>query len=367
MNNSFTVAGFGEVMMRLSPEGFLRFGQALPGRLQAIFGGGEANVCASLAQFGINARYLTALPLNPIADALVAELRGLGVDTTHILRTATGRLGIYFAETGASQRASTVIYDRAHSALAETTADEYDFDSMLQGVAWLHLSGITPAVSSAACQANFALAERAVANGVKISLDLNFRKKLWRWDAGKSPRDLARREMTCLAALADVLIANEEDAREVFGIEAPGTAIEAGKLSLDGYVEVARRLGASFPKAKYIAFTLRESKSASWNNWGAMLYDVGTGQAHSAPLAPDGSYHPYEIRSIVDRIGGGDSFCAGLIYALNTPEWSAPERAIAFATAASCLKHSILGDYNRVTVTEVAALANGNASGRVSR
>jgi len=367
MTTNTRIAGFGEVMLRLSPEGNLRFGQALPGHLQAVFGGGEANVCASLAQLGMAARYLTALPQNALADALVAELRGLGVDTTRILRTATGRLGIYFAETGAAQRASTVIYDRAHSALAETPAAAYDVAAMLDGVTWLHLTGITPAVSKPACEANFAIAQAAVAQGATLSLDLNFRKKLWRWDASRTPRELAKAEMTRLAALADVLIGNEEDAKEVFGIEAPNSSIEAGQLDTAGYLEVARRLSAAFPKAKFIAITLRESKSASWNNWGAMLYDVRANHSHFAPLASDGSYRPYEIQPIVDRIGGGDSFCAGLIYALNTPEWSAPDRALAFAVAASALKHTIPGDYNRATAAEVAALANGNASGRVSR
>ncbi len=360
------IAGFGEVMLRLSPEGFYRLGQSLPGTLRASFGGGEANVCVDLARLGLDARYLTALPRNPVADALVAELRGIGVDTARILRTDGGRVGVYFAETGADQRGSAVVYDRAHSSLAETPASAYDFDAMLDGVTWLHLSGITPAVSREACEANLALARAAAAKRISISLDLNFRKKLWRWEPGTEPRALAGREMAKVAALADVLIGNEEDAKDVFGIEAAGSSIEAGRLSLDGYRDVAAALTARFPKARHVAITLRESKSASWNNWGAMLYDV-TAAAHFAPLAPDGSYRPYEIRHIVDRIGGGDSFAAGLIYALNTPAWSDPARAVAFAVAASCLKHSIPGDYNAVSAAEVEALARGNASGRVSR
>ena len=361
------IAGFGEVMLRLSPEGFYRLGQSLPGTLRASFGGGEANVCVDLARLGLDARYLTALPRNPVADALVAELRGIGVDTARILRTDGGRVGVYFAETGADQRGASVVYDRAHSSLAETPASAYDFDAMLDGVTWLHLSGITPAVSREACEANLALARAAAAKGISISLDLNFRKKLWRWEPGTEPRALAGREMAKVAALADVLIGNEEDAKDVFGIEAAGSSIEAGRLSLDGYRDVAAALAARFPKARQVAITLRESKSASWNNWGAMLYDVTAAAAHFAPLAPDGSYRPYEIRHIVDRIGGGDSFAAGLIYALNTPAWSDPARAVAFAVAASCLKHSIPGDYNAVSAAEVEALARGNASGRVSR
>lgn len=361
------IAGFGETMLRLSPEGFMRLNQALPGMLRASFGGGEANVCVSIARFGMESRYLTALPKNPIADALVAELRGIGVDTSRILRTDSGRVGIYFAETGANQRGSAVVYDRAHSAIASTPPSAYHFDAMLDGVTWLHLSGITPSLSHEACDANLALARTAAARGVSISLDLNFRKKLWRWEPGTPPRELAGRCMAELAALADILIGNEEDAKDVFGIEAANSSIENGSLSLDGYRDVAKELSMRFPKARYVAITLRESHSATWNGWGAMLYDVKAGKAFFAPLAPDGTYSPYEIRSIVDRIGGGDAFCGGLIYALNTEEWAEPQKALAFAVAASCLKHSVHGDYNDVTVKEVESLALGNASGRVSR
>lgn len=367
MNNSPLVAGFGEVMLRLSPEGRLRLNQAMPGSLRAVFGGGEANVCVSIARFGMGARYLSALPKNPVADALVAEMRGIGVDTARILRTDKGRLGIYFAETGSNQRGSSVVYDRAGSSVSLCGAADYDFDAMLEGVTWLHLSGITPAVSAEACEANQALAEAAAARGVKISLDLNYRKKLWKWRPGTEPRALARECMSKLAPLADVLIGNEEDAQDVFGISASGSSIESGSLDTAGYEEVAAKLSAAFPKAKFIAITLRESHSADFNGWGAMLYDAAARKAHFAPLAPDGAYRPYEIRNIVDRIGGGDSFSAGLVYALNTPAWSTPDKAIAFAVAASCLKHTIYGDYNDVTVAEVENLARGNASGRVSR
>ena len=367
MNSVPLIAGFGEIMLRLTPEGFLRLNQAVPGSLRATFGGGEANVCASIARFGMAARYLTALPKNAITDSFMAEMRGLGVDTSRILLSDSGRFGVYFTETGANQRGSTVLYDRANSTVATTPAAAYDIASMLEGVTWLHLSGITPAISREACEANLAIAKAAAAQGVKISLDLNFRKKLWRWEPGTKPRDLAERCMGELAPLADVLIGNEEDAKDVFGIEAEGSSIEAGELSRDGYVSVAKALAARFPKAGLVAITLRESHSATWNGWGAMLYDARNAAAHFAPLAPDGSYRPYEIRAIVDRIGGGDSFSGGLIYALNTPEWQEPSKALAFAVAASCLKHTIYGDYNNVSVQEVAALVKGNASGRVSR
>lgn len=361
------VAGFGEVMLRLSPDGRLRFNQALPGSLRAVFGGGEANVCVSLARFGMRSRYLSALPRNAIADALLAEMRGSGVDVSQVLRADKGRLGIYFAETGSNARGSAVVYDRAGSTVALSGPMDYDFDAMLEGVSWLHLSGITPAISREACEANQALAEAAAARGIRISLDLNFRKKLWKWGPGTEPRALARERMTPLAALADVLIGNEADASDVFGIAAKGSSVESGVIDTAGYIEVASELSSRFPKATGVAITLRESKSADWNNWGAMFYDTASRAAHFAPLASDGIYKPYEIRNIVDRIGGGDSFSAGLIYALNTPGKSTPAEVIKFAVAASCLKHTIYGDYNDVTVAEVESLAGGNASGRVSR
>ena len=279
MHTSPLIAGFGEIMLRLTPEGFLRLNQALPGSLRATFGGGEANVCASIARFGMAARYLTALPKNAIADSFIAEMRGIGIDTSRILLSDSGRFGVYFTETGANQRGSMVLYDRAHSTIAATPASAYDIPAMLDGVTWLHLSGITPAISREACEANLAIAKAAAAQGVIISLDLNFRKKLWRWEPGTKPRDLAGRCMAELASLADLLIGNEEDARDVFGIEAEGSSIESGELSRDGYVSVAKALAARFPKAGLIAITLRESHSATWNGWGAMLYDARGGAA----------------------------------------------------------------------------------------
>ncbi len=365
--DSVCVAGFGEIMLRLSPKGFLRLSQALPGELNATFGGGEANVCVSVAQFGLPARLLTVLPCNPIADALVTELRGLGVDTTRAVRTPDGRLGIYYAETGANQRGGTVVYDRAHSAIAVADPSAYNFDAMLDGVTWLHLSGITPAISQSAFEATRMIAECASARGVTLSCDLNFRKKLWRWSPGTAPADLAARCMGEIVAHVDVIIGNEEDAADVFGISAAGTSVEAGRLDVGAYTDVARQLVARFPKARSVAITLRESRSASQNNWGAMLYDVASGVSHLAPLNAEGAYQPHEIHAIVDRIGGGDSFCGGLIYALNSEAWRAPKDALAFAVAASCLKHSFYGDYNRCSVEDVVSLMKGNASGRVKR
>lgn len=358
---------FGEIMLRLAPEGCLRFGQAFPGKVEATFGGGEANVAVSLAGFGAEARFLTALPANPIAEALICQLRGLGVDTSCILKTKGGRLGIYYLETGANQRGSVVVYDRADSSVCRAAASEYDMSSALEGVKWLHLTGITPAISENAYKATLALATAAKAVGATVSCDLNFRKKLWRWRKGAEPRELAQECMRKVLEHVDVVIGNEEDASDVLGIESEGSELEKGVLNIAGYETVARRIAEQFPGVKKIAITLRESISASHNNWGAMLFDAGLKKAVFAPVDGSGEYAPYEIRDIVDRVGGGDSFCAGLIYALGSGSYSTDAESLSFAVAASCLKHSIKGDFNLVSKAEVESLMKGNASGRVKR
>ena len=367
MMKNFCIAGFGEVMLRLCPPERKRFAQSLPGTLEACFGGGEANVCASIAMLGGKSRYLTALPDNPIARAFAAQLCGMGCDTGSILFTKSGRMGIYFAEHGSNMRGSNVVYDREHAVISQLGADAYDFKAMLDGVTHLHLSGITPSLTRNAFEATLKIAETAAAMGITISIDLNYRKKLWNWEEGTAKNELARRCMGQIVPLADIIIGNEEDASDVFGINAPNTAIDAGKLNIDGYKLVAAELSKRFPKAKFVAITLRESFSANHNNWGGMLYDCSNGCAHFAPLTADGGYAPYEIRDIVDRFGGGDSFCAGLLFALNTPELSAPETAIRFAVAASALKHTVSGDYNFASRSEVENLMKGSASGRVQR
>lgn len=361
------IAGFGEVMLRLCPQGKKRFAQAFPGQLEATFGGGEANVCASISMLGMKSRYLTALPENPVSSAFAAQLRGIGVETDHIRYSKSGRMGIYYAEHGSSVRGSNVIYDREHSAIAELGAADYDFKRMLSGCTHLHLSGITPALSAKAFEATLEIAKTAAEGGLKVSCDLNFRKKLWNWKSGVSKNELAKECMTEIVKHADTIIGNEEDASDVFGIHSADTAVESAKLNTQGYAEVAGRLSDLFPKAGFIAITLRESISADHNNWGAMLFDSKSRKPFFAPLDENGCYSPYEIRDIVDRFGGGDSFCAGLIYALNTPKFSAPETAIRFAAAASALKHTIPGDYNFTTESEVVRLMNGNTSGRVRR
>jgi 2-dehydro-3-deoxygluconokinase len=358
---------FGEIMARIAPQGSLRWRQALPGSVNVTWGGGEANVCASLALFGHAARYLTALPPTPIAESLVSTLRGIGVDCGQILWRRHGRLGLYFVEGGANQRGSTVIYDRADSAVSLAEPDEYDFAAALDGVTWLHVTGITPAISEAACRSNLALVRLAKAQGVSVSCDLNFRKKLWTWRPGTSAKALARECMSELLPHVDLVIANEEDAADVLDIHARGTDVASGRIDSAAYADVARQIVGRFASVRRVAITLRESISANHNNWGAMLYDAASDQARFAPVSGAGEYQPYEIRDIVDRVGAGDSFAAGLLAALHTPDLADPERAIAFAVAASCLKHSILGDFNYVTRDEVLALMAGNASGRVQR
>lgn len=360
------ILGFGEIMMRVAPQGFKRFRQCLPGSVDVTFGGGEANVCGSLALLGRPVRYVTALPEHAMADALLGWQRNLGIDTRYILRRE-GRLGVYFLETGANQRSSTVIYDRAGSSVALAAADEYDFDAALEGVTRVHVTGITPAISRNGFLATLELVKKASSRGAKVSCDLNFRKKLWRWREGTAAKDLARECMTQLLPMVDVVIGNEADAEDVLGIQAEGTAVESGEINAEGYAEVARKIGDQFKNVSLVAITLRESISASHNNWGAMLFDTEADRAHFAPLNAEGKYRPYEIRDIVDRVGGGDSFAAGLLYALDSDDYGHPQDAIRFAVAASCLKHSLLGDMNFVTLAEIEALAGGQASGRVQR
>ena len=367
MNSTAVIAGFGEVMLRLCPEGKKRFAQALPGTLEATFGGGEANVCASIAMLGGKSRYLTALPDNPVAKAFAAQLGGMFCDVSHIKYTSGGRMGVYYAEHGSNMRGSNVVYDREGSVISLLGAEDYDFKAMLTGVTHLHLSGITPSLTEKAFEATLAIAKNAAEMNITISIDLNYRKKLWSWQPGTAKSDLARHCMGLIVPYADIIIGNEEDASDVFGIKASDTSIDEGKLNIAGYREVASELAKRFPKAKFVAITLRESISADHNNWGGMLYDCKAKEVFFAPLAENGDYVPYEIRNIVDRFGGGDSFCAGLLFALNTPELAEPQQAIRFAVAASALKHTISGDYNFSSRKEVENLMKGSASGRVQR
>ncbi|TWU45252.1 2-dehydro-3-deoxygluconokinase [Novipirellula aureliae] len=360
-----TIVTFGEIMCRLATPGHLRLRQTR--QFDVIYAGAEASVASSICNFGGQARFVTALPKHVLADATIDTLRSVGIDTHSVVRTDRGRLGLYFLETGANQRPSNVVYDRADSSISITPADEYDWDQIFVDASWLHLSGITPALSATAAEATRVAAERAQAAGVTVSCDLNFRKKLWQWEASKKPRELAEQTMRKLLPYLDVVIANEEDCADVLGIHAHETNVESGILDTRRYPDVARQLVAQFPNVKKVGITLRESISASHNNWGAMLYDASSDQPYFAPLDENGNYHAYSIKNIVDRVGGGDSFAAGLIFALTTDELSEPQTALRFAVAASCLKHSILGDVNYSTRAEVESLMGGSTSGRVVR
>ena len=337
------VVTFGELMLRLAPEGYYRFLQAES--FGATFGGGEANVAVSLANYGLDAAFVTKLPKHEIGQMAVNSLRKFGVDTSKIIRGGE-RVGIYFVEKGASQRPSKVIYDRAYAAIALADTSDFDLDAIFEGVYWFHFTGITPALGDNVAAICLEACKAAKAHGVKVSCDLNYRKKLW-------SREKAGKVMAELMPYVNVCIANEEDASDVFGINAANTDVTSGKVNHEGYRDVAKQLKDRFG-FDYVAITLRSSISANDNDWAAMLYD-GNECYFSR------QYHMH----IVDRVGGGDSFGAGLIYSMLSGK--SAQDTIEFAVAASCLKHSIEGDYNMVSVAEVESLAGGNASGRVQR
>ncbi len=361
------IVTFGEVMLRLAPAGHLRLRQVIPGSLEATFGGGELNVAVSIAVQGGQAAFLTAVPDNIITDALVQELRKLGVATDLIQRDKTGRFGAYFVETGSNQRGGTVTYDRDGASIALRGPESYDWDAAFRDAHWFHITGITPALSEPASRAALEAVRQARWRGLRVSCDLNFRKKLWRWRSHTKPVDLARETMRALVPYVDVVIANEEDADLSLGIAAEHTNVEAGRLDVAGYEAVARQAVREFPNVGRVAVTLRESVSADHNNWGAMLYDAKLDRAWFAPTDDAGAYRPYEMRDIVDRVGAGDSFSGALIFALTHDALAEPETALQYAVAASCLKHSILGDFNYATREEIEALMRGGGSGRVQR
>jgi 2-dehydro-3-deoxygluconokinase len=360
------IVTFGEIMGRFAPVGNARFRQSMPGSLEITFSGAEANVAASIAILGGKASFVSALPDHAIADACVSTLRGHGVGVESVLRSQTGRLGLYFLETGANQRPSQVIYDREYSSISLTDANEYPWKSIFKDADWFHTTGITAALSEQAAKSVQMAVREAKENGITVSCDLNFRKKLWRWDPSMPARELAEKTMRSILPYVDVVIANEEDAADVLSIHAQETDVEAGHLSIDKYPAVAKEISNQFKNVSRVAITLRESISASHNNWGAMLYDCKAGKTFFAPVRDEG-YQPYTIKNIVDRVGGGDSFAAGLIFALTTEELAELQTALDFAVAASCLAHSIIGDFNFSTRKEVEALMKGSGSGRVVR
>ena len=339
------IVTFGELMLRLQPYNYERFVQC--DHVEFTFGGGEANVAVSLANYGMDAAFVTKLPAHAIGQSAVNSLRRYGVDTSMIVRGGD-RVGIYFNEKGASQRGSVCIYDRANSAIAKATTADFNWDAIFEGVNWFHFTGITPALGQNVVEICKEACKAAKARGIKISCDLNYRGKLW-------TRDQAREAMTELCQYVDVCISNEEDAKDVFGIEAEATDIYGGQLNHEGYKSVAKQLADKFG-FEYVAITLRESHSAFDNGWSAMLYNVANDEYCFSKK--------YNLH-IIDRVGGGDSFGGGLIYSLLSGK--STQAAVEFAVAASALKHSIEGDYNMVTVAEVEKLAGGDGSGRIQR
>ncbi len=336
---------FGELMLRLKSPGRERFLQSPS--LEATFGGGEANVAVSLANYGLEAEFVSVIPDNAIGDAAIGELRRFNVGTDKIIRTP-GRMGIYYLETGANQRASKVIYDRAYSAISLFEASGYDWDRIYKDVKWLHISGITPAVSEETKDASLMAVKEAKERGITVSIDLNYRKNLWKYGVD------AKEVMTEMTRYADIIIANEEDCQKSLGLKCESN-VEGGKLNQEDYKTLSDSLLEQYPNVKKVAITLRESKSADINFWAAAL---NNGSEFIVS-------RKYEMYDIVDRVGGGDSFAGGLIYGLN--ELGSDKEALEFAVAASCLKHTIDGDFNRVTLDEVMKLAKGDGSGRVQR
>ena len=339
------VLTMGEIMLRLKTKNNERFFQSP--EFEATFGGGEANVAVSLANFNMPVEFLTILPEGPIGDACICEVRAFGVGTERILR-APGRMGIYYLETGANQRPSKVVYDRAGSTMAEAKTGDIDWDSAFADVDWFHITGITPAISKSASELAIESVKEAKKRGITVSVDLNFRKNLWKY--GVSAKDV----MTEITKYTDVVIGNEEDCQKSLGIEID-VDVEEGALDSSKYEKLTSRLLEEYPNVSKVAITLRESHSADHNGWAAC---INNGSVFYVS-------RKYEIRDIVDRVGGGDSFAAGLIYGLRTFEKDT--EALEFAVAASCLKHSIPGDFNRVTVKEVETLMRGDGSGRVVR
>ncbi|WP_421775277.1 PfkB family carbohydrate kinase [Gracilimonas sp.] len=342
------VVTFGEIMLRLSPPGFLRFSQA--NSFDVIYGGGESNVAVSLANYGIPVEFVTRLPNNDIGECALMEMRKRNVGTNHIIRGGE-RLGIYFLETGAVSRGSKVVYDRAHSAISTIQKGDIDWEKVFDGAGWFHWTGITPALSQGAADVTLEAIKAANELGVTVSTDLNYRAKLWKY--GKEPGDI----MPALVEGCDVILGNEEDAEKHFGIEPDNVDITKGEsMDSQAYLSVCKKLKERFPRAQKIITTLRGSISASHNSWSGVLYN-GDNFLET---------NTYQITDIVDRVGGGDSFMGGLIYGLLTYEGD-DQKALDFAVAASCLKHTIYGDANLVTVDEVEKLMGGDASGRVSR
>ncbi len=358
------IVSFGEIMARITTEGYYTFRQSLPGRVTLCFAGAEANVAASISLLGGNARYVTALPDNDISEACLGNLRNLGVDESYVVRKNSGRLGIYFVQAGADQRPSKVIYDREGSAFSTTEGCEYDWDAVFQGATILHVSGITPAVSRTAAEAQLMCMKKAKERGLLISFDCNFRSKLWNWEPGTPKEVLAGRVIREMMDYVDILFAARIDAETLLGIKIDADP-SASRIEEQPYV--AEAINRKYPSVSMVLTTMRQSISATYNKWGAAMYDISDGMQYVSPCV-NGKYVPYDITSIVDRIGAGDSFAAGFLYAMTDPELSSDKQTmIDFATASSCLCHSIMQDINYVTKDDVLSLMRSGGHGTVSR
>lgn len=356
-----SVVCFGEIMARLSPPDRLRLQQAMPGRLDVTFAGAEANVAVTLAQLGGQAEFVTALPRNALTEACLANLRAMRVGVGRVRQLDCGRFGLFFLEPGANQRRSEVLYDREGTSFALAGPEAYPWSDVIAGADWFHFSGIAAGVSRLAAEATQTAVKLAREAGLAVSCDLNFRRKLWRWRTGATPADLFQHTMARLLPELDVLIGNAHDLASVIG---ETFAVDSG--APESHIGLARRLAEKLPRLRWIAVTLRQAKSADRQGWGALLYRTEDGGLFSAPRE-NGAYAPYDIGVVVDRVGTGDAFTGALIHALRTPELAAPDRAVAFAAAASCLAHSVQGDYFLGSRAEVEALMNGDACGHVSR
>ncbi len=354
---------FGEIMVRLSPPGYQRLRQAMPGHLEATFAGAEANAAVAIAALGGDAAFITALPANEIADACLATLRAARVQTDRVRRHPSGRMGLYFVESGANQRGGLVVYDRDQSVFSQTPPDAYDWTALLDGAGWFHVSGISASVSRFAAESTLAAVRAARAAGLTVSYDLNHRRKLWRWDETRDPTELAREVNRTLLAHVDVVIGNAADLATVAGLT---PLPESDASDPARATSLALQFCQQFPHVRWVAVTLREGLSASHNRWGAVLVRASDRAAFTAPTTA-GLYQPYNIEQIVDRVGTGDAFAGALILALQTPDLAEPQTAISFAVAASCLAHSIPGDFNFCTRSEVEALMAGGTGGAVAR
>ena len=358
------IVSFGEIMARITTEDYFTFRQSLPGRVSLCFAGAEANVVASISLLGGRSRYVTALPRNDISQACIGNLRNLGIDAGHVVQSDGGRLGIYFVQTGADQRPSKVIYDREGSTFSSTPGSAYDWDAIFDGASVLHVSGITPAVSRTAAEAQLMCMRKAKEHGLTVSFDCNFRSKLWNWEPGTPKEELAGRVIRKMMEYVDILFAARIDAQTLLGVDV-GCPESYSRIDEQPYV--ADAISRRYPNVRMLLTTMRQSLSATHNRWGAALYDISNGLQYVSPCV-SGEYAPYDITAIVDRIGAGDSFAAGILYALEDEELGGDlQTVIDFATAASCLCHTIMQDINYVTREDVLQLMASGGHGTVSR